>query len=324
MENGSRPEEIEQARARMEAAKARMDYAKIRLQRLQSLYRQGRAASIEEVDEATSASDAAHNSYLEAVAGFDLVQKGPRAEQKAQAAARLAAADALVKRLEDQIQKHTIISRFNGYVSAEHTEVGQWVNRGDPVAEVVALDEVDIQVHVVEDHVPHLTKGMAAPVEAAALAGRKFAGTVALIVPQADARTRTFPVKVRVKNEKREDGSPLLMAGMLARVTLPVGARQEGTMVPKDALVLDGPRRAVWVVDPATAKTVEESGRSFRQGLAKSVPVETGAEEGSWVLIRGEVKPGQLVVTRANERIFVPIVKWVAPGAESPRTAKVR
>ncbi|MBW3597378.1 MAG: efflux RND transporter periplasmic adaptor subunit, partial [Planctomycetes bacterium] len=159
MQQGFRPEEKEQARARMEAAKAAMEYSRLRLRRLESLFRQGRAASPEEVDEATAAANQAHNAYLEAVAAQELIEQGPRAEQKAQAAARRDMQQAVVDRLEDQFEKHTIRARFNGYVSAEHTELGAWVNRGDPVAEIVALDEVDIEVHVVENHVPFVHVG---------------------------------------------------------------------------------------------------------------------------------------------------------------------
>ncbi len=326
MNAGSRPEEIEQALARREAAKARMEYSRLRLQRLQTLFRQGRAASTEDVDEATAASEEAHNAFLEAAAAYELAVEGPRIEHKAQAQARVAMQQAVVDRLSDQIQKHTIRTRFSGYVSAEHTEVGAWVNRGDPVAEVVALDQVDIEVHVVENHVPFIDVGNPTIVTAAALPDKKFPGTVALVVPQADPRTRTFPVKVRVENEKTKSGLPVLKAGMLARATLPVGEEQKGTAVPKDALVLDGARKSVWVIDPKTVKPLQEGGQAFLQGVAKSVPVTTGAEDETWVLVRSTgpdaIQPGQYVVTRANERIFVPVVKWRVPDAAETAAKK--
>ena len=54
-------------------------------------------------------------------------------EKIAQAQARLMVQQAMVDRLKDQIKKHTIIARFDGYVTAEFTEVGAWLGRGDPV-----------------------------------------------------------------------------------------------------------------------------------------------------------------------------------------------
>ncbi len=76
------------------------------------------------------------------------------------------------------------------------------------------------------------------------LPDRVFTGRVALIIPEADARARTFPVKVRVENPP-EDNGPLLKAGMYARVTLPTGPTQNALLVPKDALVLGGPQPGV-------------------------------------------------------------------------------
>jgi HlyD family secretion protein len=321
MEEGSRPEEIEQGRARMEAAKAGMEYSRLRLQRLESLFRSGRAASPEEVDEATSAANQAHNAYLEAVAAWELVKQGPRAEQKAQAAARRDMQQAVVDRLKDQFEKHVIRTRFSGYVSAEHTELGAWVNRGDPVAEIVALDEVDVEVHVVEDHVPFIDVGEEAPVSVAALRDREtpFPGHVVSVVPQADARTRTFPVKVRVQNEKKGT-SPVIKSGMLAGVLLPVGPTQSGLAVPKEALVLEGQQKSVWVVDPKTVTTTQDGGQTYRQGLAKKVPVQLGVEDGTWVLVRGDVQENQYVVNLGNERIFNPTVRWRVEAPASKRS----
>ena len=56
-----------------------------------------------------------------------------------QARARVTAAQAELSRLEEQFDRHTMKAPFDGWVSAEHTEIGQWVMQGDPVAEVVEL-----------------------------------------------------------------------------------------------------------------------------------------------------------------------------------------
>jgi multidrug efflux pump subunit AcrA (membrane-fusion protein) len=180
MEAGLREEEKEQARARMDAADARMKYAQVRLGRLESLARQGRAVSSEELDEAVSAYDAARGAFVEAKAGHELAQAGHRDEQKRQAAARLEMQQAVVEKLEDQLQKHTVRTRFSGYISAEFTEVGAWVNRGDPVAEVVNLDTVEIEVHVVENHVPYIKPGQRVHVMLPSLPGPPAGGSFAL------------------------------------------------------------------------------------------------------------------------------------------------
>ncbi len=194
LEAGSRPEEIEQARARMAAAQAQADYAKAKSERIQTLFRQGRAVSKEEADEAFSASQNARELQREAEASHKLAVEGPRKEKIAQAVARRDGQKANVEMLHDQFTKHTMIAPFDGYVVAEHTEVGQWVNRADLVAEVVALDEVDVQAHVLERHIPHVKIGQEIRVEIPSIPDRVFTGKVALIVPQADVRAPTVAV----------------------------------------------------------------------------------------------------------------------------------
>ena len=70
-----------------------------------------------------------------------------------------------------------------------------------------------------------------------------------MIVPQADPRTRTFPVKVRVKNEV-VNGNVRLKAGMFAQVTLASTRTAKRRMIPKDALVLGGQSSMVYAVVP--------------------------------------------------------------------------
>jgi RND family efflux transporter MFP subunit len=294
LENGTRPEEIEQSKARMLSAEARVQYAKARRARAESLYRQGQAMSEEQRDEMIALAVEAEQAYVEARAAYQLAVQGPRQEQLAQARAQVGVQQATVNRLKDQLQKHTIISQFDGYVTAENTEVGQWVKQGDPVAEVSALDEVEVTAQVVEQYVPHIRVGMSVSVEIPALPATPLTGVVSAIVPQADVQARTFPVKVLVKNQLSEDG-PLVKSGMYARVMLPTGQRQLATLVLKDALVLGGPQPVVFVVDIPSADA--------KQGKARPVPVQLGVAEGNMIQVRGGLQTGQLVVVQGNERL---------------------
>ena len=293
LENGTRPDEIEQAQARMTAAQARWQYAEARRKRAENLFRQGQAMSEEERDEMIALAVEAEQAYLDMKAAYQLAVEGPRKEQIAQARAQVAFQQATVDRLKDMLTKHTVISRFAGYVTAEHTEVGQWVKQGDPVADVAALDEVEVVAQVVEQYVPHIRAGMTVSVEIPAIPQQMFSGVVTAIVPQADVQARTFPVKIRVKNQLVED-EPVVKSGMYARVMLPTGAKQVATLVSKDALVLGGPQPVIFVVDAAP---------DAKQGKVRPVPVQLGVAEGNMIQVRGGLEPGQLVVVQGNERL---------------------
>jgi len=293
LKNGVRPEELKQAEARMRGAEATMAHRRLRRSRSEGMFANNRAVSEEERDLSVSEAIAAEQAFVDAQLAFELARLGPRTEQIAQAEAQVEMQKAIADRLKDQIEKHTIISRFSGYVTAEHTEVGQWVKAGDHVAEVVALDEVEISAHLVEQFVPYTRVGMTVGVDVPAVPGRQFSGQVTAVVPQADVQARTFPVLVRVKNEL-VDGQPLIKAGMYARVSLPTGRREMARLVPKDALVLGGQQPSVFVVDTTG---------DGKQGKARAVPVEMGASTGGQIQVNGNLQAGQLVVVQGNERL---------------------
>jgi RND family efflux transporter MFP subunit len=293
LETGWRPEEIEQARARLAGSEALLKYRRARDARLKALL-STRGATQEEVQEATAAADQADHAFREAKAAFKVMEEGPRKEKIAQARAKMLAQQEEANRLQDQLDKHTIVAPFDGYIVAEHTEVGQWLNQGAAVAEVVELDQVDIEIPVLEDYIGGLRKGTPARVELGALAKDALIGEVVLVVPKANVRSRTFPVKVRVANQL-VDGAPKLKAGMFARVTLQVGNLETALLVPKDALVLGGPSPMVYVVDV--------DGADASKGKARPVPVQLGVADDGLIQVKGDLKPGQQVVVVGNERL---------------------
>ncbi len=295
LENGSRPEEIVQANAKMLGAQSTLEYAKIRFKRLQAL-RRSNAASDEDLDQAAAAADLAVQHYADLKAAHDLMIAGPRAEKIAQAKAQVAMQQALVDHIKNRIQKYTIRTRFSGYVVAKHTEEGAWVKTGDPVMEVVALDEVEIEAFVTEQNVPYVKQGMSVRVEIPALPTRSFTGTVTAVIPQADTRSRTFPIKILMKNEIGDDG-PVVKAGMFARVELPTGSMQTAMMVPKDALVLGGPKPVVFIVSEST----NDAGQAVT--TATPIPVDLGVATTNLIQVSGDLQPGAQVVVEGNERL---------------------
>jgi multidrug efflux pump subunit AcrA (membrane-fusion protein) len=286
LENGSRPEEIDQARARLERARIAVEVNDWKLARARKL-QETNVISETELYDARLAARQASDDLRAAQAACRLVEAGPREERIAQARAQVKVQEARIAQLEDDLERHTIRAPFDGYVVAEHTEVGQWVAKGDAVAAVAALDEVDVRVPIMEDYVRGVKLGLELDVTIDALPGQRLQGRLAAIVPQADARARTFPVKIRVQNPRDESGV-LIKAGMFARIHAPVGGKVRALVVPKDALVLGGPQPVVFVV---------------RDGAAHAVPVKTGIAVDSLIQIEGPVAVGELVVVRGNERL---------------------
>ena len=305
LENGSRSEEKVASEAQLESARALNQNAQAKLKRKKDLFQRGNVITQEDLDEAISVASAAQQAFVAAQATYEMVLKGPRDEKLAQARSKFAVQTEVVRQLEDRLKKYTIRSPFDGYVTQEFTEVGAWINKGDRVAEVVEVDPIEVQAAVPEVYVAELQEAIAAaeernePLKAGvrvdAISQREFEGVVERIVPSADTRTRTFPVKIRVDNPK-QGSSHMIKPGMMCHVTVPVGRPQKAVLAPKDAIVLGGATPMIFRID----KT--ETGADTTEN-AFPVPVKLGINRGNQVQVIGDVSPGMKVVTRGNERL---------------------
>lgn len=303
LENGSRPEDIAEAEANMLGAKAAVRNANSKLRRIQSLA-STRAASDSDLEDAKEQAAAAQFALQATEALLQRITEGPRAEMIAQAHAQVELQKQRRNLLKDRIQKFTITAPFDGFIAAEFTEVGAWVARADPIAQVIQLDEVEIEAPVPAEAAVSLRKGDNIRVEFPELPEELLVGTVARVVPVAELRTRTFPVQIRLKNSIR-NGTPMLMAGMLARIELPAGTRQRLPLVPKDSLVLNGNERSVFLVD-LESENASDSGYSSvgKTGTVRKVDVDLGVAVDGRIQVRGDIHVGDLVVVVGNERLI--------------------
>jgi HlyD family secretion protein len=288
-----RSEEIEQSKARLAGKKAARDFAISRLDRYKKATNKN-VYTQEQVEEIYSTAVQADKAHAEEQIALELLQKGARKEVMRQWEAKLAVQEQVIAGIEDQLEKHTIRAPFDGYIVAESTENGQWVARGDLVATVAELDEVDVEIQVLETYIPHVRVGDEVRLEITSLPAEILIGRVAEIVPQADLRTRNFPVRVRLNN-KLVDGVPHIKAGMFARATLTVGQTASALLVPKDAIVLGGPTPMVFVADPAS--------KGGGAAKARPVSVQLGAAWEGYLQVKGELKAGESVVVQGNERL---------------------
>lgn len=189
-----------------------------------------------------------------------------------------------IAQIELALERSSIRTPFAGVVVSRRTEVGEWIELGDPVAEILALDDLEVQVETPERYYDSLRPGAVVGVTFEALPGLEVSGRVSAIIPRADPQARTFPIKVRLPNVDARIG-----AGMLAHVALPVGEEVRAIVVPKDAVVAQGASRYVYLLNG--------------DSNVSAVTVKTGAGVGSWVVVEGDVRPGHKVVTRGNERL---------------------
>ncbi|MBI1355677.1 MAG: efflux RND transporter periplasmic adaptor subunit [Acidobacteria bacterium] len=190
---------------------------------------------------------------------------------------------AQIERIEDTIARAVIVAPFDGVVLEELTQVGEWLGKGDPVVDLLSLEELEVSVNVPERYLNRFAVGARVGLSFEALGGRRTAGTVKAVIPQADPLSRAFPVKLAFQNP----GGAL--PGMLVEALFPAGDRRTRTIVPKDAVVLQGDQQVVFAI---TA-----------EGTVRPMSVRTAEGLGDWVAVDGPVQPGDKIVTRGNERL---------------------
>ncbi len=293
LKNGSRPEEIEQATGELDAAAAVLSSSKSNYQRASNLHKRG-ALTDQQLQDAQAAFERSHATHSAAKAKHRLLKNGARPEQIAGQEAQVAFQQQQVSLLEEQISRHTVTAPFDGYVAREMTEVGEWLGRGDPIAEIIQLSEVEIEVFVLEKHLANVRVGQSIQISVPAVPSEFFTGQVQTIVPQADLRSRSFPVRIRVRNGADANG-PVLKSGMLARAQMPLGDRRERVMLDKDAIVFGGREPVVYVLDGKAAAGAEAK--------VRAVTVQLGVMDGDLIEVTGAVQVGDHVVIRGNERL---------------------
>lgn len=295
------PADVAAAESAVDEVKARLEFSKENYERLLNLNKSGGGVPQQEVNQAYSTYQSQKQLALGAQRLLEKL-KITRESRLQQARSKVEAQEEEIKRLQELKAEYTIRAPFSGYVTSKNTELGQWVARGETVLEIIQLDPIELVVPVpqtyiqslqqtLEKHRANNTKLMAQV--AVDSLPQLLEGEVVTIIPQADLRSRSFPVKIRLKNPRMPSGH-LLKAGMLARGTMFIGDEADIMLVKKDALVLSSHDKSLYVVsqDPKTQQTI-----------ARLVPVEVGASIEDWIQVVGDVKPGDQVVVVGNERL---------------------
>ncbi len=186
------------------------------------------------------------------------------------ARARLRAAQA-------QLRRATITAPFAGVAADVFPSPGEFLPPGSPVARVVQLDPVRVQLSVADWDVVQLEPGMPARVRAAAIP-TALSGSVVFVGRAADLRTRAFPVEVEVPNPEER-----LLPGMIATVTIAIELPEGTITIPKDWGVARRDERGVFVAteDGHARWTPLELGAILRD----RVTVQRGLPEGARVII---------------------------------------
>ncbi len=175
-----------------------------------------------------------------------------------------------------QLEYATIVAPIDGVVSERMVKVGNMVTLSEPLFRITDFDPLHAVIHVPEQELSKLTKGMPALVGVDARKDEIFNAHVLRISPIVDANSGTFKVTVEVRDPERK-----LKPGMFGRVGIVYANHKDTILVDKNALIAEEEKPSVYVVS---------------DNKASKVVVTTGFENSQQVEIIDGLKPGDKVV----------------------------
>jgi RND family efflux transporter MFP subunit len=181
------------------------------------------------------------------------------------------------------LERCAIRAPFDGVVNRFYIEAGQYLGVADPVAEVLQLDRVKIEVGIPESDVDKVRRLEHFTVKIDALGGRCFPGTRHYLYKNSDSFARLYNLEIAVDNPDGE-----ILPDMFTRVEIVKTEITDGLGVPLYTLINRKGTNALYVVN---------------DGVARLVPVETGIQDGWQMEIRKGLKPGDQVVVVGQRQI---------------------
>jgi RND family efflux transporter MFP subunit len=194
---------------------------------------------------------------------FDQAQARYREAQAAADAARVSQKDAMVR------------APYDGRVVAKMIDAGDLASPGTPFVTIEQEGLFCTDLVLPERYIQAVRLGLGVNVRVPAMNDKEFSGEVGRIVPLADARSRSFQIKVRMPE------GPDFKSGMFARVFIPVGGAGR-LLIPQTAIVTEGQLDGIFVVDD--------------QQIARFRLVRTGKVFGDQVEVLSGLSDGQRYV----------------------------
>ena len=145
------------------------------------------------------------------------------------AAAEMRQAEARVAEIRATIERKTIRAPFSGQVGIRQVNVGQYLNSGEPIVPLQALDPIHVDFTVPQQALAGLADGSEVRVTAEGVAG-ELAGRVTAVDSVIDAATRNARVEATLANP---DGR--LRPGMFVEARVAEGAGESVVTVPASA-----------------------------------------------------------------------------------------
>jgi len=225
LRKGARAEDIRQSAEALRQAEAGLKIAADDAKRMRELAAKG-SVTPKQRDEAEARETVSLAQTASAREALAKIKRLARPEEIRAAEARLDQALAAADLLRKSIDDCTVVSAVNGIVTGRTVEPGELISPGVAILTVSALDSVHVMIYVTEIELGRVRLGQEAAVAIDSAPGRRFAGRVTYISPQAEFT----PKNVQTKEDRVK-----LVYGIKIEIPNADGALKPG--MPADAVL---------------------------------------------------------------------------------------
>ena len=196
---------------------------------------------------------------------------------------------AAVRQYDARIAQKRIVAPFAGQIGVRRVNLGQYLNPGDEIASLTALDRLYADFTVPQQDLSHLKVGGTVRLTSDAWPGRVFTGRVTTIEPRIGEDTRNVLVQALLPNPGQ-----VLRPGMYVTVALELPPQGGALVVPVTAIQTSASGDSVTVIRGKNAR---------KEGKAAIVAVTTGRRIGDSVIVTKGLKAGDVVVAEGQIRV---------------------
>src|SRR5947209_4826183 len=205
LEHGSRPEEIEVAKANLGVAQADMENARVNLERMKKLVTEGVLAQ-QALDDAQARYDGQVARVASLQKTHDLARIGPRQEEIDSVRGQVEQARGAVAFAETQLANTVIRAPVTGTILERAVEKGEFVttsfvgDRGAKgyVVSLADLNDLQVELDINQNDFAKLGPKQKGIVTTDAYPDRKYDGYIYEISPEANRQKATVQVKVKI------------------------------------------------------------------------------------------------------------------------------
>jgi membrane fusion protein (multidrug efflux system) len=184
---------------------------------------------------------------------------------------------------ERALREASVAAPFAGLVAQRFVSPGEYVQPGEPLFELVALDPIEVEFTLPEADSSRVALGNSVGVRVAPYPDEEFDATVTFVSPTIDPRTRTLRVKATIRNPEGR-----LRPGLFARADLGIAMLRDVMLVPEEAVLQRADGSVLYLL---------------KGDRVERVRAETGRHRGGMVVVHAGVTPGSTVVVRGHTRL---------------------